>query len=108
MAKLPEFYEQPTIALLSVGESAWTVPWAMWIDRTRGCWLHPNYSVHQTPGGTVTMQVHRTEQGYDVDISRCSHFRWSLGEPHYAGSHDDWLPVDNLRTETSPTTKKGA
>ena len=65
-ATLPGEYVEHTLANLRVGESTWTVPWAMDVDDERRCWLTPSFTGHPTPGGTVQMLVERREDGYHV------------------------------------------
>jgi len=65
-ATLPAEAFERTIADLRVGESGWTVPWAMDHDEERRCWLNPRHTISQEPGGTVQMQVARREDGYHV------------------------------------------
>lgn len=41
---------------LNPGQSAWTVPWGLHEAQGKK-WLHPNYSAHTSPGGTVDMKI---------------------------------------------------
>jgi hypothetical protein len=79
MVTMPERFIQKTIRDLSIGEQTLTVPWALYLDDKRQCWLNGNYSQHSMPGGTVQMKVTHTEQGYVCDISRCKEYAWSDG-----------------------------
>lgn len=87
--------EERPIKQLSPSQSGWTVPWAMWLDSERNVWLHPDYPVHSSPGGTVTMRVQRRVDGMHVWVNVEDY------EPRrYHGyvSPDDtpWIPVVRL------------
>ena len=53
-----------TIATMEFGRAYWVVPWAMWASRDELLWLHPDYQVHDEPGGTVRMRVELHPDGY--------------------------------------------
>jgi hypothetical protein len=99
-ALLPEAYESPSIDSMLEGDTFFTVPWAMWVDRERRCWLHPGYIIHEEPGGTVEMLVTRTADGFVVDISGVEDHKWGLEEePGYMSPEDtEYIPVVRLIT----------
>jgi hypothetical protein len=82
-----------SIAAMEIGETRWTVPWAMSADRERRLWLRGDYTADQTPGGpgkTTNMRVWRDVDGWHVDASRCrSDERWSTSGPPMQA----WLPI---------------
>lgn len=65
-AKLPRSMKQETIADMGIGESKYTVPWAMWADEDEELWLTPEFVAYDEPGGTVQMRITRTEAGFRV------------------------------------------
>jgi hypothetical protein len=78
MAKLPSMYIKPDTAFIrgmEVGQSGYTVPWAMGIDADGECFLHGSHTCHETPRGTVCLYVERRKDGYYVDPS---------------GAYDEW------------------
>ena len=92
MFTLPEDMEQETISGMPVGESGYTVPWAMWADLNRVLWINGNYSIHKKPHGTVCMFVERTKEGVVV-------YRRTIGDHKYQPRHSgDWtdsaIPVE--------------
>lgn len=93
-ATLPLDMTEDTIAGMSPGTSAWTVPGAMSVDADMKCWLAASYTVHEEPGGTVEMLVTRENDGsYSVRAPR-SH-KYSPGPAHFVGN-PDMLPVSQL------------
>lgn len=81
---------------MRTGDSGWTVPWAMWVDRKRNCWLHPEYTLHPEPGGTVQMLVELREDGYHVHVPQGETFA-PRDKPGYASPADlRYLPVTEL------------
>ena len=94
--KLPTHLHRHTLADLRVGQSTWTVPWAMYAEPDGTLYLNGNYSLHSdAPGGTVQMQVLRGPDGFIVDISRCANFGWKPTGACYVGGSDP-LPVIQL------------
>src|SRR6266508_1609463 len=65
-ASLPESMEEDTLDSMMTGEVAYTVPWAMWVDDQRQCWLHPKYPTHRHAHGTASMRVELRRDGYHV------------------------------------------
>lgn len=100
-ARLPEALEQrDTIERMQIGEERWTVPWAMWVDLDRRCWLHPKDTTNRAPFGTSDLRIVRVAEGYLVDTS-CTEFRWGrAASPGYVGGSggSDWLPVVEMVT----------
>ena len=78
MVKMAKAKIEKTIRELPIGESTWTVPWALYLDGDQECWLNGAYTQHAIPGGTVQMKVTHTAAGYVCDITRCD-YKWSEG-----------------------------
>lgn len=99
-AKLPISRYEALIGQMAIGESGYTTPWAMWPDEDGNLWINGNYTIHQQPGGTVSMLVTRRENGYEVDIryGHASEFRWApSSESGFVGGADV-LPVVKVVT----------
>jgi hypothetical protein len=90
---LHENLEPRTVAGMSRGDTAYTAPWAMWVDTERNCWLHPKYKVMPAPRGSVRMRIELREDGYHIWAPPAE--RWSpQAQPGYAASADvEYLPV---------------
>lgn len=89
-ARLPQRLEETnTIDRMKIGQGGWVVPWGMWADHGRRCWLRPKYTFDAEEFGTARMRVDRTEDGYVVDVSRCRDQRW---EPRGIADAQD-IPV---------------
>lgn len=77
----------PTISDLSVGQSAFAPPSALFVTSERGCRIQTNVPVRPASDAHASMQVTRTAQGYVADVSYC-HYCWELsaetadGVPH--------------------------
>lgn len=95
-AVLPRALQERTIADMRPGESAYVVPWAMWVDAKGRCWLHPYYTPSASPGGTVEMQIQRMSDGYHVWVPKDEQWLPS-SEPGYNSPADTaYLPVVSL------------
>lgn len=96
-AILPEGCEEYTISSMSTGEKGYTVPWAMWVDSERKCWLHPHYTISGHPGGTVQMKVQKRSDGYHVWLVDGERYSISRNGPSYVGQEGaEWIPVMGL------------
>lgn len=75
-----------SIASMDVGASGWTVPWAMYHDKSRCLWLNGSYTIHAHPGGTVQMWVRRDDDGWHVDAAHCDAESKQWNEAGYVGN----------------------
>ena len=93
-ARLPESMERrDIIGNMEVGETRYTVPWAMWADEERRLWLIPGHSTEDRPGGTVQMRITRVEEGFRV--LRAPGHVYDVGSGSGSGKADR-LPVVEL------------
>ena len=65
-AQLPANLETATIAGMRDGDTAYTLPWAMWADSSRRLWLNPTYPAGKKPVGTAQMRIRRKGRGFIV------------------------------------------
>jgi hypothetical protein len=96
-AVLPEGLEDGGgIGGMMIGEVAYTLPWAMWVDTDRRCWLHPHYPARESAGGTVQMRVERRLDGYHVWPPPGN--KWSVKRRNgFVGGEDvEFIPVAEL------------
>jgi hypothetical protein len=93
--KLPGHLEELGIADLMDGASAYTLPWAIWVDREGVPRINGNYTFEKEPMGTVSMRIERRgdEIYVDLDSIEGETFRRSDNPPHMGSSEEDFLPV---------------
>jgi hypothetical protein len=91
--RLPETLEGSTLAGMLPGETAYTMPWAMWCDSDRLCWLHPDYPARSTPGGTVQMRLRRAEDGFEVWPPADATYQPRAHHGFVSPNDTPWLPV---------------
>ncbi len=89
-ASLPEGVEEPTIERMATGDVGYTVPWAMWVDGERRCWLKPSFTLRERPGGTAQLRVARQDDGYHVWVPAGE--TWTV---EHGSAHTD-VPVAQL------------
>ena len=65
---LPMPHVRRLIKDMAIGESGYTVPWAMQVDTTRRGRLNPDYPVDPHPWGTLQMRIMRKVDGWSVVI----------------------------------------
>ena len=77
-AQLPDEGErcQRRIQDLEIGDSGWTVPWAMAADADGRLWLNSGVAIFLYPKGVVRLLVRRTSRGWEVDASACQNDVW--------------------------------
>lgn len=102
---LPDHLLERELKDLKVGESAWTVPWAMYVTEDRRCWLHGGYSAFDQQGGTVQMIVTHTKDGYIVDVSYCRDHGWHI--TNGSGYMGDFTPIPVVRLIGITNLKSG-
>lgn len=94
-AILPESMEEKTIDMMITGESAFVVPWAMYVDEDRFCWLLGKMVPMERPRGTSDTFIELQEDGWHVYINPGSH-KWTLGGRGIVTSYESLLPVTQL------------
>jgi hypothetical protein len=76
MAKLPKNKEERLIQDMKIGESGYSVPWAMWVDEQKNCWLNEEYAIHKEKDVSRELKVEKLSEGYIVYIHDIDH-NWS-------------------------------
>jgi hypothetical protein len=64
---------------MAVGESGYTVPWAVMLDPQDRAYIRLDYTIESSPEGTVEMKITRIGPGradYEIDLSTTKNF-WS-------------------------------
>lgn len=82
ISKFPEKLIRKKILDLKDGESGYTVPWALRVTETLGCFIQSNMEIKQEKGGTYAMLVSLTPKGFIVDIRECE-FLWDKEPNEY-------------------------
>jgi hypothetical protein len=96
-ATLPENLEEATVDSMVTGQVAYMVPWGMWVDSERHCWLHPKYPIRTQPGGTAAMRIELREDGFHVWPT--AHRYSPSSEPGFVSPTDtEYVPVVQLHT----------
>ncbi|QQG96192.1 hypothetical protein HBE99_04430 [Mycobacteroides chelonae] len=99
-AILPEGIEETAISDMTVGDVAYTVPWAMWVDRQRRCWLRPDFSVETAPCGTASMRIRKRTDGFHVErTGYAREYEWRISDTPSAvvgANSTDYIPVRTL------------
>lgn len=98
-AILPPQAEEPTIDQMKVGEVCYTLPWGMWVDSNRLCWLHPKYPAENRPGGTVEMRVELRKDGFHVWVPKGRSWKPSSKPGFVSPADTKYLPVVELHME---------
>lgn len=97
-ARLPDAFIESTVDQMQVGDEGYTTPWAMWVDLDRQCWIHPRYTIHPTPSGTVQLYVLRTAAGVHVGIPDGKRYTPQAQHGFFPFTDIDFLPVVSIGT----------
>lgn len=92
-AILPKDFEEHTVEFMAVGETAWIVPWGMWVDRERRCWLNPDYATKATAAGTVQMRIEHRVEGFHVWLVADHRYILKSRPSYNSGEDVVYLPV---------------
>jgi len=95
-----ELIETDTLAQLKIGETAYTVPWAMAVTELGECYLNGDYTFHQEPGGTIQMLIRKTKDGYEVEVPQGYKYQPSRNNPWVGGTDERLLPVNKVKKGT--------
>jgi len=68
MAKLPTERRMMEIGDLNIGESAYVVPHAMWVQAGGECFIHLDYPIYSEKQGNAKLKIKRTNYGFIVFI----------------------------------------
>lgn len=83
-ATLPGHLREQLLRHLTVGQSAWTIPEAMFADAAGNLWVDEIYEIYPKPNETATMLVKRFADGFTCDLSKCRKSQWprkTVSEP---------------------------
>jgi hypothetical protein len=96
-ATLPVALGEFTLGEMARGQRAYTLPWGMWVDEQRRCWLNPDYPAEAAPDGTVEMPVYRLADGtFEVDVRGLDEQWTPEDDPGYFGQDGPWLRVSRV------------
>ncbi len=56
------------VETMKIGETSYTLPWAMEVTKGHQCYLNGHYPTTPYPYKTSTLKVTRTLEGYVVDV----------------------------------------
>jgi hypothetical protein len=84
-----------TIKSLRIGESGFTLPWAMHQAHDGTCYLIGDFPVTSEPKGTSSLPIARSEDGMVVNLSAFRDPYWQGWQPGTIDSLDS-IPVDRF------------
>jgi len=81
MSYLPENLEQESIIGMSIGDSGYVAPWALFVDKDRITWINGNYSISRDDElGYRMLAIQRTKEGVIVRLAdmNWTKYKWSV------------------------------
>jgi len=95
---LPDDLLEDTIATMGEGETAYTLPWAMFANPSRRLFIVGTYPIFKKPEGTIQLRITKKNGEILVDKSSIGDRLYSPGEPCYVGvSECDYIPIKLVR-----------
>lgn len=89
MAKLPETKVEKKLSDLKIGESGFTVPWAMWLNLEGECFLNESFTFDEKKGVTVELKITRVQDGYIAFINDNIKYKWTKNSsPNFMGCNE--------------------
>ena len=82
-AKLPVTKRERLIKDMIPGEIWWTVPWGMWADLDGNLWINGEYTVHESPRGTVDTEVWLIRDG-QYGVRHTGDHKWTPANSSWA------------------------
>ncbi len=84
-ARLPiSLYDTSSLADAPYDKWVWVTPWTMQVDTDGFCWIDLTATALSRSGGTVSLPVLRTAEGFIVAVTNSENHRWKpidiLGE----------------------------
>lgn len=96
---LPEELEAIGIEDLQNGETAYTVPWSVWVKMDKSAFINGHFPFTAEARGTLSMLIKRRGDDVLVDMSTLEDHKFSRSEfpPHMGAKPEDYLPVKFVR-----------
>ena len=94
-SKLPEEFEAVGIEDMLQGESAYTVPWSVWVKPDGTAEINGTFPFHEKPVGTSKMGIIRDTDHVKVDTKTIKGETFSKTDnpPHMGAKEEDYIPV---------------
>lgn len=92
--KMPADFIQRTIEDLGIGESCYTMSWAISVDKDRNCIVREDYPAFGYSGGTLDTKITKTKNGYIVN------FRKKPNRFKYIKSKEDYIKGNVIKIIT--------
>ena len=73
-AKLPADKKKKTIGDMEVGESGYSVPWAIKINKNMVAWLDADYTIRNQKSGAADTKITKEAEGYAVEVPTSERF----------------------------------
>lgn len=101
-AKLPEFFEQQSLAEMLPGETVAARCPALKVTKSRNLYLHPGFEAYEDWDESHPLLIKRRQDGcYEVDATLVGDYRWGAEEDvdtissQYGVDEQDWIiPIE--------------
>lgn len=92
---LPEEFDQLNIKDLIDGETAYSVPWSVWVKMNGTAQINGKYSFEEKPKGTASMEIKRRGNEILINLKTVGNYKFDRQEspPHLGSTEEDYIPV---------------
>jgi len=80
-ARLPDKFIFRSLDQARPGDTVWMLPEALYVDHTQRCWINHGMAALPEKSDQSVIKVRVTTQGYIVDITGASDYRWARQLP---------------------------
>ena len=82
----------PTIADMKNGQTKWTVPWALYFDTEKRCWLTLD-QLTSKPGGSCLLEITRKNDTFSA-VNHATEYHWEIADERSEGQ---WVQITDFR-----------
>lgn len=92
---LPEEFDALGIKDLIVGETAYAVPWSVWVRLNGTAAINGSFNFEEHPSGTLSMEIKKVGPKIQVNLKTIGNYKFERSEtpPHNGSSEEDYIPV---------------
>lgn len=96
---LPEEFDALGIKDLIDGETAYTVPWSVWVKLNGTAAINGNFNFEEQPSGTLSMEIKKQGNKIQVNLKTVGKYKFERSEnpPHQGSIEEDYIPATFIK-----------
>lgn len=96
---LPEEFDALGIKDLIDGETAYTVPWSVWVRLNGTAAINGSFNFEEHPKGTLSMEIKKVGQKIQVNLKTVGNYKFERSEtpPHSGANEEDYISATFIK-----------